>query len=148
MLDGVTSGRARDQCKGRVMRMAGGQFHIFYFDGESGSVWRSQQQSEAMKGALDELAATPAGQAFANLAIGPNPLVELNSLKLKGIVRGFTCEASDVANLGGEFDATATLTTQQDEVMQGTGSAKKKKDAKIAAAEQLLATFLAANEGQ
>ena len=145
MLDGVTSGRARDQCKGRVMRTAGGQFHIFYFDGESGSVWRSQQQSEAMKGALDELASAPAGQAFADIAIGPNPLVKLNSLQGKGIVRGLTCEVSDIARLG-MFDATASLTTKQGRVMRGIGSATTKKLAKIAAAEQLLETFMAASE--
>ena len=116
MLDGVTSGRANDQCKGRVMRMRGGEFHVLYYQRSQGShVWRAQQQSQAAKEALSELASSAQGRlpsssqranhAFANLAIGANPLVQLNNLKQKGCIEGPECEVSE---RNGQFEASAS----------------------------------------
>ena len=145
MLDGITSGRVRVQCRGRVMRRPGGAFHILYYTGsaEDVGVWRSQQQVDASHKALEELAADP--QAIASLSVGPNPLVQLNTLKQKGIVEGPQFEVTE-HSVNGMFHVTVTLTlvkTGREIVAAATD--KNKRKAKAAAVERAVATLL---EGQ
>ncbi|EOD17691.1 hypothetical protein EMIHUDRAFT_243843 [Emiliania huxleyi CCMP1516] len=145
MLDGITSGRVRVQCRGRVMRRPGGAFHILYYTGsaEDVGVWRSQQQVDASHKALEELAADP--QAIASLSVGPNPLVQLNTLKQKGIVEGPQFEGTE-HSVNGMFHVTVTLTlvkTGREIVAAATD--KNKRKAKAAAVERAVATLL---EGQ
>jgi len=139
MLDGLTSGRARDQCRGRVMRRPGGEFHIFYYEGtrEDTGVWRSQQQSQAAQAALGEVARLGTSNAFANLSIGANPLMKLNELKAEHMAE-LNWDLPEHA-VNGLFRATVRLTVASTGLQFTAGSqAKSKKTAKSDAAERLL----------
>jgi ERCC4-related helicase len=145
MLDGVTSGRAREQVRGRVMRTPGGKFHILYIQGsrEDVGVWRATQQAQSARDALEEVAAHGVGSAFAKIAIGPNPLVSLENLKGKGKVKGLHIEVSEYS-VDGRFTATARLTVvETDRTFEYSEAKPSKKAAKQAAAESLLNALLA-----
>ena len=145
MLDSVTSGRANDQVAGHVMCMVGGEFHVFYYDAsaEASHAWRAQQQSEAAQTALADLASTSNNMGFADLAIGSNPLVQLNTLKQKQIIQGPEFDEPAAPDQNGEFVTTGRLRiVNLDHNITGTGKAAKKAAARAAAAEDLLAKYM------
>ena len=141
MLDGVTSGKVRIQCRGRAMRRKGGAFHVLYYSNsvEATGVWRSQQQEHAAKEALTTLADSGM-EAFSELTIGLNPLVTLNSNKKKFACGPDFVESDQLPT--GEWTVTVSVTVKGEEqsiTATATRPAKNGPDgAKMAAATDLV----------
>ena len=148
MIDSVFSGKVRTQCRGRVMRREGGAFHVLHYQGsrETTGMWRSVQQEQAIGQALRVVAEEGASsvEAFSGLAIGDNPLVQLNVMKGQNkLTRGpdFTERQVD-----GGWEVTVSVLIPGEEApieMTATREAKNGKNgAKMAAATSLVQALM------